>query len=58
MPRKTKSVGEESSSEEAVEQANSVSRESDIPESVSIDKCGNDSLDTSQFQHLQDEVRR
>ena len=57
MPRKTKSVGEESSSEKVAEQVISVSHESDIPEFVSIDKCDNDSSDISQFEHLQDEVR-
>ena len=56
MPRKTKFVGEGSSSEKVAEQANSVSHESDISESDSIDKYDNDSSDISQFVHLQDEV--
>ena len=50
MPRKMKSVGEDNSSER-------VSHESDVPESVSIDKCDNDSSDIPQLKHLQDEVR-
>ena len=56
-PRKTKSVGEGSSSEKVEEQANSVSYNSDEPESVYINKCGNDSSDISQLEHLQDKVR-
>ena len=57
MPRETKFVGEESSSDKVAEQANSVSHERDILESVSINKCGNDSSDISQFEHLQEKVR-
>ena len=57
MPRKTKSIGEESSSGKEAEQVISVSHEGDIPECVSIDKCDNYSSDISQFEHLQDKVR-
>ena len=53
MPRKTKIVDEESSSEKLGQQANSVSPDNDVPEVFSIDKFGNDLSDSSQLKDLQ-----
>ena len=57
MPRKTKIVDEESSSEKLGQQANTVSPDNDVPEVFSIDKFGNDLSDSSQLKDLQDEIR-
>ena len=54
MPRKTKIVDEESSSEKLGQQANTVSPDNDVPEFFSIDKFGNDMSDSSQLKDLQD----
>ena len=46
MPRKTKIVDEESSSEKLGQQANSEGPDNDVPEVFSIDKLGNDLSDS------------